>query len=106
MQKEIIEVIHKKFLQLPNMGLVEIWLQRLSLPLNINIKYYEKLCKLVDGEDVPIWDIEWMDNVSIDNLKKLMKQDINEMIIKKDLLKKSKPLLRPAEVDIFKAYNY
>lgn len=106
MQKEIIEVIHKKFLQLPNMGLVEIWLQRLSLPLNINIKYYEKLCRLVDGEDVSIWDIEWMDNVLIDNLKKLMKQDINEMIIKKDLLKKSKPLLRPAEVDIFKAYNY
>ncbi|MGQ9801821.1 MAG: RNA-directed DNA polymerase [Candidatus Saccharicenans sp.] len=46
-QIEIIKSVHEKFLKSPNMGLTEIWLQRISFRLKQDIDYNEKLCKVV-----------------------------------------------------------
>lgn len=59
--EELSKQIFIKFSQLPNIGYLQIWLQRLLLPLGIStINYTEGLCKLVAGEDYSIWNLSWI----------------------------------------------
>lgn len=62
--KEIEQLSHQiffKFSQLPNIGYLQVWLQRLLLPLGIStMNYSEGLCKLVAGENYPIWNLDWI----------------------------------------------
>lgn len=62
--KEIEQLSHQifvKFSQLPNIGYLQVWLQRLLLPLGIStINYTEGLCKLATGEDYSIWNLSWI----------------------------------------------
>lgn len=58
---DLSDQIFLKFSQLPNVGYLQIWLQRLFLPLDIPTKdYTEGLCKLVAGENYHIWNLDWI----------------------------------------------
>jgi len=52
--------IQHKFGKLPNTGHMQIWLQRVTLPINKNIEYTEAICKLVLGENISLWDNQWV----------------------------------------------
>lgn len=96
---ELIKKIHNKFLHLPNMGIIEIWLQRITNPIKLdNIQYTENLCKLVDGKDKLIWNNKWIYNTEIKKLVNAKK------IIDVDKLRKNQPVIHPNEIDIFKPY--
>lgn len=65
-----IESIVKKFNKLPNTGHLEVWLQRAVLKTQLSVQCDEKLCKRVDGENVVIWNSDWLTNA--------MRKDIEE----------------------------
>lgn len=60
-KKTIIKRIQKKISDIPNIGEVELWLQRMSINIDSSIEYSEKLCKIVSGADnIEIWNIDWV----------------------------------------------
>lgn len=56
----VVERIRGKLTQLPNNGHLEIWLQRISYPIDPGVRYRESLCKLVAGQDVAVWNSSWI----------------------------------------------
>ncbi len=59
-KQEIIQKILNKFHQLPNVGYLEIWLQRLTIKNNRSENYHDDLCNCAAGKDVCIWNISWL----------------------------------------------
>ena len=61
-KEEIINKIWQKFQKMPNVGYMELWLQRLTIKGDRKKIYYEDLCKYVAGEDVSIWNFDWLNS--------------------------------------------
>lgn len=84
-QKDIIFKIHNKFKQLPNTNYLDVWLQRLSLKIDVDIIYSGKLCKKVIDNTIPIWNSDWLNHkiknlietVSIIDVDKIEKLEIS-----------------------------
>lgn len=66
-QKELILKIHSKFKLLPNTNYLDIWLQRLTLKIDVNINYSGKLCDKVIKNSTNIWNLDWL-NPKLKNL--------------------------------------
>ena len=58
-KEEILNKILTKFHQLPNVGYLEIWLQRLTIKEDRTKLYSEAICQLATGGK-SIWNIEWL----------------------------------------------
>jgi len=59
--KNIIEKITNKFQVIPNTGLLDVWLQRLSYPIIGNSDFKEPLCKqVIKSNTNDIWNNEWL----------------------------------------------
>lgn len=56
----IAERIRKKFSQIPNTGHMQIWLQRVTFPLDRGINYDEAVCKLVAANTERLWNSDWI----------------------------------------------
>lgn len=57
----IIKDVYNKLRRLPNTGELEIWLQRITYHLNdVEIQYEEPLTQLVLGNEVRIWNNDWL----------------------------------------------
>lgn len=52
--------IRKKFSQIPNTGHMQIWLQRVTLPLDRDINYEEAVCRLVAANPERLWNSDWI----------------------------------------------
>lgn len=65
---DVAEKIKTRFEQIPNTGHMQIWIQRLTHPLSQNISYDEPMCKLVKGEDVALWNCDWITNLPLKSL--------------------------------------
>ncbi len=59
-KKTIYASIKTKFTRIPNIGYLQIWLQRLTLKINGKEEYDEPLCKIVIDEDTELWNLEWL----------------------------------------------
>lgn len=59
--------IKEKYSRIPNIGHLQVWLQRLTLKENPTEDYNELLCKKVNGENIDIWNIKWL-NKNISNI--------------------------------------
>lgn len=94
-QKDIVEKILKRFFQIPNTGHMDIWLQRISKPYDLDVKFREPLCQLVDGHDIPIWNNDWISSRMLKNAL------ASKQIINKSLAKKIKPIIPIREVELF-----
>ena len=57
---EIINKIKRKFDQLPNTGHLDIWLQRITHPVDPAINFNQPLCRLVSGSKKSIWNNDWI----------------------------------------------
>lgn len=97
-QKELIEKIQSKICSLANIGLLEIWMQRMSVGMKFKLKLNEKLCQIVNGTSNKIFETSWIDNQVI---KKII--DGNVYIDKKKL-NNMKPRIEKKEVQIFNPY--
>jgi hypothetical protein len=66
--KSIVLKLVKKFESIPNTGHMQIWLQRAIITLDtIDLEFNEKLCQLVSGIDIKLWNNDWL-HPSITNI--------------------------------------
>ncbi len=91
---ELVEKIHKKLSQLPNTGLLEIWLQRISYGYDDGIQFGERVCHLVAGDKKSLWNSSWIDS-------KPLLAALGVDIIDRRKLKSIKPVVAKSEIDLF-----
>lgn len=63
----VAEKIKTRFAKIPNTGHMQIWIQRVTLPISKTLSYEEPICKLVAGEAVALWNIEWISSNDLKN---------------------------------------
>lgn len=56
----IIKKILNKFKKLPNTGIMQLWLQRITIKLGNGYEYSESLCNKVVDNSVIIWNSDWL----------------------------------------------
>ncbi|WP_299833751.1 RNA-directed DNA polymerase [uncultured Tenacibaculum sp.] len=96
-QRDIIFKIKSKFEQLPNTEYLDIWLQRLTQKINVDIAYSSKLCKKVNDNSQTVWNSEWLNN----KFKKL----VDEAVLV-DSNKVEKTQVKFSVAEIFKLGEY
>jgi len=65
--KEIINKITKKFLKLPNITYLEIWLQRIIIN-SLEYDFDSSICKKVFDDSIKIWNSEWLNFSFTENI--------------------------------------
>lgn len=93
-----VDRIRNKLKQLPNNGHLEVWLQRISHHFNPTIVYGEKLCSLVGGKKVDLWNCSWITN------PKLRAAVDPSSIVNRRRLKALRPIVRRGEFVVFAPY--
>ena len=91
----IAQRIKQKFSKLPNTGHMQLWLQRITLPILKDIKYEEKICQLVAGENVSLWNNDW---ISSNSLK--LAVDCSK-VVDTSVLDKMAPVIQSEEIELF-----
>ena len=94
-KREVIEKIQRKFSQIPNTGHLELWLQRISFQFDPAIDFDEPLCRLLQKEDVDLWNSEWIHSP---RLKKALD---SSRVIDWEELEKTPPIVPPKEIETF-----
>nr|BFD66181.1 hypothetical protein HAGR004_12030 [Bdellovibrio sp. HAGR004] len=94
-KKRVIKKIKVKFNSIPNTGLLQLWLQRITLPVDRKLKYSEPLCNIVINEDIEIWNNTWIIN---SKLKSALKK--SEIVIE-DKVNSLNPKVSYDEVSLF-----
>lgn len=84
-----INLISKKFKNLPNTNYIDIWLQRLTIANDIARKYSCTLCQKIYSE-VKIWNSDWL-NLKIDE----------SLIINNEIIQSISPIMQEEEVNPF-----
>lgn len=91
---QIIRKIISKFQKLPNTGIMQLWLQRVTIKSSSRFDYSEKLCNKVVDKDVVIWNSDW--------LKPSLKKFIDSYdLIDKDILEGLGAVISDEEVSLF-----
>ena len=73
-REKIVRKVFTKLSGILNSGYFEIWFQRATLKEKLlNITYNEEICKLVNGEDIKLWNVDWIEDEEIKNIFKKMK---------------------------------
>jgi hypothetical protein len=90
----LIEKIKKKFSKLPNTGHLQIWLQRISITFDPQNKYDEPICRLVAGEKMLIWNVNWLSSKLANSLQ-------SSKIIDQDMIDDLDPVIPSEEVQLF-----
>lgn len=95
--------VHGRMSKVPYNGYLEVWLQRVTKPKSVGVKYEsnEKLCRIVNGEELELWNNSWIGNkklLSALSVKKILVRDATE----------SPEVMTPKEVELFKknAWQY
>lgn len=90
--------IRRRLAQLPNNGHLEVWLQRISYPFDSKLVYGERLCSLVQGQKVDLWDSSWISDAAL-------KAKVSPMsIVNRTRLKALRPIVPRREFGLFVDY--
>ena len=89
--------VRKKMARVPYNGYLEIWLQRVTQPKAVGIKFEstEPICMIVNGESPQLWESSW---ISSDALKKAL--DVRKIVIAD--AGESSEVVQPEEIELFK----
>ncbi len=90
----IIESIEKKFSKIPNIGLMMVWLQRITLKIDREREFQEPICRRLYDSSITLWNSNWLK----DNLKNVIDQT---PIIDESEIDKMKPTISQKEVQLF-----
>jgi len=97
------EKVKRKMDRVPYNGYQEIWLQRVTRPKAIGIRFEskERICQIVNGEDTVLWENDWI--ASKDLIKAL---DVTAILT--DTPEEMNEVVQPDEVALFKqkAWSY
>ena len=98
-KKEMIKKIEQRLAQIPNIGHLEIWLQRITVNFDRRRPYKEKLCRLVEqgvSGNGDIWDFSW--------LRGGLDEEIDKIgIIDEERIEKLPPFVEKEEVELFRS---
>jgi RNA-directed DNA polymerase len=94
-QVKILNSIISKFEILPNVGYLEIWIQRIVLKTDHGISFNETICKKLSSANVSLWNSDWLDN---NQLKKII---TNSSIVEKDIIEQMDNVIEEKEVRLF-----
>lgn len=97
-KKDLLVKIEEKICNLSNIGLIEIWMQRIAIKFKFKLSLKEKLCKLVYGDKEAIFITDWIDDKAIKSLID------SQSFIDKDKIGKMKTIIEKKEVQIFNTY--
>lgn len=95
---KVIDSIQNKLSSIPNIGFLEIWLQRLRYPIIKDNKFDNKLCKNVNGIQDSIWNIDWIKQSELKN--KLTKTDF----VNRKELEELDEIMPISEISLFDVY--
>jgi RNA-directed DNA polymerase len=99
-KQEIVNKILRRFDKIPNTGHVKIWLQRVTIKIEREKIYTEKLCQKVNDQAIQIWNSDWLNGT----LKNLVE---STSIINEDLINDLDDVIESDEVQLFKSdYEY
>ena len=96
MKLSISNKIYKRLMETPNSEFAQIWLQRMLKGSIDKFDFNEKLCKLVKGDNINIWNNSWF--IGNNRIKKLM---LSTSIFDKSLFTNMDETIKSNEVDIF-----
>lgn len=95
--------VYNKMQRVPYNGYLEVWLQRVTLPRVVGLKFESKepLCQIVNGESAELWGNSWV--ASSDLLAAL---DVSRIVVGDAA--DEQETVRPSEVELFtqKAWAY
>ena len=100
-KKQLFDKVQKKMDRVPCNGYLEIWLQRVCKPININFSSEEEICKIVNGGSKTLWNNEWL------GYKRLSKAlDVSKIVISSP--EDANPVIDVSEIELFtkNAYAY
>ena len=89
--------VREKMARVPYNGYLEIWLQRVTQPKAVGIKFKsnEPICKIVNGESLQLWECCWISN---DALKKAL--EVSKIVVAD--AGEVAEVVQPEEVELFK----
>lgn len=91
------ERVREKMARVPYNGYLEIWLQRVTQPKPIGIRFEskERICRIVNGETPDLWENEW---IASNDLKRALK--VSKMVV--GSVADAHEVVRPEEVELFR----
>ena len=92
---EIVARIRQKFAQIPNTGHMQIWLQRVTFPLDRSVVYDEPICNLVADRTTNLWNNDWISSNELKDAVDAIK------IIDKAIRDEIAPVIPLEEVELF-----
>ncbi|WP_126244389.1 RNA-directed DNA polymerase [Chitinophaga rhizosphaerae] len=99
-KNEILILIHNRFEKIPNTGHIKIWLQRVTIKLDREKVYSEKLCEKINNPRLQIWNSDWIEN----NLRTVIEAT---EIIDEDVINNIDVVISSKEIELFKTeYDY
>lgn len=86
-----------KMKRVPYNGYLEIWLQRVTQPKAVGIKFEsdEPICQIVNGSSPQLWESGW---IATDALKKAI--DVKKIVVADP--EEANEVIQPEEVELFK----
>jgi RNA-directed DNA polymerase len=89
--------VREKMKRVPYNGYLEIWLQRVTQPKAVGIKFEsnEAICEIVNGKSPALWENSWISN---DALKQAL--DVSKIVIAP--ADETEEVVQPEEVELFK----
>lgn len=59
-REKVVKKILSKFKKLPNTGIMQLWLQRMTIKLGNHYDFSEKLCNKVVDQNIVVWNSDWL----------------------------------------------
>lgn len=91
---KVVDSVISQMENMPNVGFIEMWLQRLSLVSNHAKNYSDILCQKVDNASSNIWNSEWLKN----NFPE-------DSIINREYIEQMPLTIPQHEIDLFNEYT-
>ncbi len=92
------EGVRSKMARVPYNGHLEIWLQRVTRRVNINFVSEEAICKIVNGEEVVLWESSW---IASNDLKAAL--DVSRIVVSSPA--DAEEVMEPEEIELFKMHG-
>jgi RNA-directed DNA polymerase len=96
---KILNAVISKFRLLPNIGYLEIWIQRIVLKIGHEIHFEETICRKLNDASVSLWNSDWLSN---NRLKQLIN---NCSIVEREIIEKMDEVIEEEEVRLFGSKN-
>ncbi len=92
---EIFNSIEKKFDKIPNVGHLQVWLQRLTIKTDKDKNYPEILCQKVINTNTNVWNVNWINHQDIKDIF------ANIPIINDEKIEEMHQVIEPNEISVF-----